>query len=227
MANVANTNIANIKPPKAPNLPIPPNQYSQEYLNILTNALRLYFNQLDLLGKYLVTPDIGYFLNSGYGGFSDSTTQTIATINTPQAITFDTTDIQDTNLSLLGGNPDILINPSNAAQILILFPAIYNIQFSLQLESTNATAKVVWIWPRINGVDVLNSATKLTISGASNFHVASWNWLLETTNVSGTGDYFELMWAADNTNVNIVAAPAAGSIPAIPSAILTVSSVSA
>jgi hypothetical protein len=32
---------------KAPNLPIPPAEYDQQYMNLLTNALRLYFAQLD------------------------------------------------------------------------------------------------------------------------------------------------------------------------------------
>ena len=39
---MANTNIANVKPPKSPNLPIPPTQYSQDYMNQFTDALRLY-----------------------------------------------------------------------------------------------------------------------------------------------------------------------------------------
>ena len=32
---------------KAPSLPIAPNSYSQDYVNQLTNSLRLYFNTLD------------------------------------------------------------------------------------------------------------------------------------------------------------------------------------
>jgi len=33
----------------APNLPIPPSQYSQEYFNLFSNAQRLYFNTLDAI----------------------------------------------------------------------------------------------------------------------------------------------------------------------------------
>ena len=32
---------------KAPSLPLPGNEYEREYLDKLTNVLRLYFNQLD------------------------------------------------------------------------------------------------------------------------------------------------------------------------------------
>jgi len=41
--------MARINTPKAPNLPISPSQYNQDYFNILTNVLRLYFNTLDAL----------------------------------------------------------------------------------------------------------------------------------------------------------------------------------
>jgi len=41
--------MARINTPKAPNLPIAPSQYNQDYFNILTNVLRLYFNTLDAL----------------------------------------------------------------------------------------------------------------------------------------------------------------------------------
>ena len=33
--------------PAVPNLPLPSNVFSQQYLNVLTNVLRLYFNQLN------------------------------------------------------------------------------------------------------------------------------------------------------------------------------------
>mgnify|MGYP003342822453 CR=1 FL=1 len=36
-----------IRPPKAPNLPVGPTDYSQQYQDQFSNVLRLYFNQLD------------------------------------------------------------------------------------------------------------------------------------------------------------------------------------
>lgn len=46
-------------PPKAPNLPIGPVNYAQDYINQLLNALRLYFNQLDNFSLATSTPDSG------------------------------------------------------------------------------------------------------------------------------------------------------------------------
>jgi hypothetical protein len=39
------------------------------------------------------------------------------------------------------------------------------------------------------------------------------------------GDYFELYWETTNTNVSVLATTASGNIPAIPSVILTVTSI--
>jgi hypothetical protein len=220
---MASNNIANVRAPKAPNLPIPPTGYSQTYFEILTNVLRLYFNQLDKYTAALTTPDIGYYLNQPYGGFSSSVTQHITVINTATAMTFNTTDISD-GPQFTGGAPDIYIDPTYASRIVILYPGVYNFQFSAQLTSTDATAKNVYIWARQNGVDVARSAGQVTMSGASNFQILSWNWVLE---VLTSGEYFEIVWSADSTNVDLTAKPASSPVPAIPSVILTVTHASA
>jgi hypothetical protein len=220
---MANISIANIKAPKAPSLPIGPNLYSQDYINQLTNVLRLYFNQLDKYTATLTTPDLGYYLNQPYGGFSSSVTQTITTANTPQALLLNTTDISD-GPQFTGGQPDIYIDPTVTSRVVILYPGVYNIQFSLQLHSTNASSKIVYIWINKNGSKVANTAGRLQISGSNNEQVVGWNFLVETLT---SGDYFELMWQADSTNIQAYAVAATSTIPAIPSVILTVTHASA
>jgi hypothetical protein len=220
---MANVNIANVKAPKAPNLPIPTVSYSQTYFEVLTNVLRLYFNQLDLFGATLTTPDIGYYLNQPYGGFSDSTTQTPSAINTPIALTLNTSDIVD-GPQFTGGTPDIYIDPTYSSRIVILYPGVYNVQFSLQLHSTNAAAKNIYIWLNQNGTPVPNTASRFQISGSNNEQIVAWNFLTETFT---SGEYIELMWQVDNVNIQAYAVPATATIPAIPSLILTVTHASA
>jgi len=48
-----------IKPTAAPNLPIAQSEYSMEYLIQLTNALRLYFNQIDNFTQNIAKPTFG------------------------------------------------------------------------------------------------------------------------------------------------------------------------
>lgn len=142
-----------------------------------------------------------------YGTFFDTTDQTAAAINTAYPITFNNTDLSE---GVYLGTP--------TSRIYVNRPGAYNFQFSLQLVSSNASTKQVYVWARINGIDVDDSATKVTMKGSGEAYVAAWNFVLRLDR----DDYFELMWATDNTNVEIRADPITAFCPAIPSVIMTV-----
>jgi len=143
------------------------------------------------------------------GAFYDTTTQTAAAINTAYAITYNNTSLAQ-GVSI--GTP--------TSRVYVDRTGSYNIQFSLQLISTNAAAKDVYIWADVNGTSVPESATKLTLSGSSNSYVAAWNFVIRMS----AGDYFRLMWSTTNTNVQIAYIAASAPVPGIPSVILTVAS---
>lgn len=48
-----------LRPTKAPNLPIAPVEYAQQYQDQLNNTLRLYFTQVDNFTQSTLTPDNG------------------------------------------------------------------------------------------------------------------------------------------------------------------------
>jgi hypothetical protein len=59
---MADTNTGKIGPliaTKAPNLPIAPVDYTQQYQDQVLNALRLYFNQIDTFTLSSSVPDVG------------------------------------------------------------------------------------------------------------------------------------------------------------------------
>ena len=167
-------------------------------------------------GEIFVRPTIEQ--QRRYGTFSDSTTQTAAAAYTPYALTFTTTD-----------NANGFSRGSPTSRIVAAQSGYYNFQFSAQVSSASASAKKIWIWPRINGVDVSNSNSVATITGNTEYHVLSWNWAL-TLNAN---DYFQLMFAVEDTNVQISALTAQTGAngtatfarPAVPSVILTVTQV--
>lgn len=200
---------------KAPRLPAAPVEYAQRYGDDLTNILRLYFNRLDNLFGALLTTEGGKFLNLPFGAFQDNTTQTIATINTAQAVTFNTTDLSN---GVALGSP--------TSRIVITNPGRYNFQFSAQLDKASGSAANIWIWPKINGVNVPDSASKVAIQGTTAETVPAWNWVLEMN----ANDYFQLYWLTDDTNVQLKHDAGFGTapndVPAIPSVILTVTFVS-
>jgi hypothetical protein len=144
---------------------------------------------------------------AAYGSFYDTTTQTAAAINTAYAMTFNTTDI--TNGVYIG---------SPTSRIYVDTTSLYNIQFSAQLDNTSGGNHLAYIWLRINGTDVLNSASQVRLKGTDGELVASWNFV----QLLKSGDYFQLMWSVSDTAVQIIAQAAAAPVPAIPSIILTV-----
>ena len=154
-----------------------------------------------------LSPPPKEYISPRYGSFYDTTDQTAAVINTAYGMTFNTTDI---SYGVTSGSPTsrIYVDRSN----------IYNIQFSAQFINTGGGANRVWIWLRKNGVDVTQSATVIRIQGNNTENVATWNFLLQMN----AGDYFELMWEVDSTNISLHADPATAVHPAVPSIILTV-----
>lgn len=149
----------------------------------------------------------GQSINVPYGSFYDTTTQTAGAINTAYGITFNTTSL--TNGVYVG---------TTTSRIYVDVAGIYNFEFSCQLDKASGATGIIWIWARVNGTNVVDSATKIAIQGTAAETVAAWNFLLDMN----AGDYFELMWSTDDTSVQILAEAAGTPYPAIPSAILTV-----
>jgi hypothetical protein len=152
----------------------------------------------------LYTPQVDDKRN---GAFYDTTTQSAAIINTAYPVTLNSTTLSD---GVYIGTP--------TSRVYVDRIGTYNFQFSLQLNKTTATAKNVFIWYRVNGANVANSASGVTLPGSSSTVVAAWNFVVELN----AGDYFELVWSTDDTGCQIYAAAASAPVPAIPSVILTV-----
>lgn len=142
-----------------------------------------------------------------YGTFYDTTTQTAAAINTAYAVTFNSTDL---SFGVSTGTP--------ASRIYVESEGIYNFQFSLQLDKVSGGVGLFYLWARINGVDQANSATQIRIQGNNAESVAAWNFVYRMN----AGDYLELVWSVDTTDITIQAFAAAPPVPSIPSAILSV-----
>lgn len=146
-----------------------------------------------------------------YGQFYDTTTQTAAAINTAYAMTFNTSS----------NRYGVYIDPANTSHVKVTRPAIYNMQFSLQLDKTSGGVGLFYVWARINGVDVPYSASQVRIQGNNAEIFVAANLFVSMSN----GDYFQLMWAVDDTSVQILASAATAPHPGIPSVILTMTQV--
>lgn len=209
---MATTIINRYRPVVQPRLPAAPTQYSAEFIEQYSNILRLYFNQLDNLTGVLLGETGGRYIRFPYGAFHDSTTQTAVATGTAYAVTFNSTDLSN---EVTVGSPTSRIVVANAG--------VYNFQFSLQLDKASGAAGHTYIWARVNGVDIPNSGSEVAVQGTTAETIAAWNFVLPMN----ANDYFQLMWSVDDTNIQIKAVTATAPVPAIPSAILTATFVSA
>lgn len=146
-----------------------------------------------------------------YGSLLAIPTQTLASANEAIAVVF-TTITPAYGVAI--GSP--------ASRVVVEDTGVYDIQFSAQIDNTSGGDQQVWIWPRVNGTNVPDSASTLRIKGNDAEIVAAWNFMLPLT----AGQYVELMWTSDSTNIVLLAASATSVYPAIPAVILTVNEVS-
>lgn len=144
-----------------------------------------------------------------HGSFYDTTTQTAGSTASAYAMTLNTTDISN-GVSIVSGS-----------QVKFNNAAIYNIQFSAQIQRSNSGTDTVEIWPGINGTPIPWSNTITSISGAANANpvVAAWNFIVSVS----AGQYLSLYWRTSDTHVSIASSASSTNPtrPSIPSIILT------
>ena len=144
-----------------------------------------------------------------YAEFFDTSQQTVASINTAYPITWNGTDVTD----------GVSLNVSDTSKMEFTYGGIYHVDMSATIHSTSASSKDVWIWPRINGVDVANSSSMVNSLDTNNHR--------QTINRSGlftiaSGDYLQWMWATSDTNLDLHGTAASAFGPAVPSATVTI-----
>jgi hypothetical protein len=192
------TTIRNIAPPA---LPIAPAEYQQRYQDQFSNVIRLFLNS------------VTNAINSPrpFGVFYDITTQTNPVADTANAMLLGQVYEQ---YGVTRGTP--------TSKVYVNETGVYNIQFSVQLDKTNANSAAVYIWLRVNGIDVQHTASKVIIAGSDAELIPAWNFMIALKQ----GDYFQIMWSSSSTTVVLAASGASAPVPEIPSVILTVAWVS-
>jgi len=147
------------------------------------------------------------FKRSRYGSFYDTTTQTATVINTATAITFNTTDLSN---GVYIGSP--------SSRIVVDSDGVYNFALSFQIDKTSGGVGQFFIWFRLNGVNVADSAGLIRIQGNNAEIFSAFNIFLKLK----ANDYVEIMFSVDDLSVELHAIPASAPVPSIPSIILTV-----
>jgi hypothetical protein len=194
----------------APNLPLAPFEYDRLYADQLNNVLRLYFNRLDAILNQLKTSDDVDPANINFpnGLFFNTADQTLAAVNTGYPITFNQTYL----------NNFVALQTASTSKIEVAVAGVYNFQLSAQLKSTNASAKDVQIWIKRGTTTIGYSGHRYTVEGSDNHMNVNWIFDIDLA----AGEYIEMYWGANDTNVTMEAIPASAPYPAVASAVMAV-----
>lgn len=143
-----------------------------------------------------------------YGEFTKTDSQTPLLANTAYPLLFTNTEIA--NGVSIG---------TTTSEIYVAQAGLYNIACSVQITSTNSSQKSVWVWLRLNGTtDFPNSARVASITLNNGYLVVTLNEVYSLL----AGDFIEVMYAADSTNISIATVAATAFAPAAPAVILAV-----
>jgi hypothetical protein len=191
--------VRNVAPP---NYPTSPDQYTRQFQDQYTNVLRLYSNSVS---NAINAPRV-------HGAFYDTTDQTNPVAN---AVNLMRVNNIVTAYGVRIGQP--------TSRIYVGETGVYNIQFSAQLDkASGGSPESIYIWLRVNGVDIAFSASEVVVKDTSAELVAAWNFIV----ILEADDYFELAWSSPDIHMQLKSPVAVSPVPGIPSVILTVSWVS-
>ena len=126
-------------PSKAPNLPIAPVQYTQQYQDQILNSLRLYFNQVD---NYAQGSNDALITTNGYDQSHIEVYDRTASISVPTTPTL----LKPANT--LAGNSGITYDP-NTGVFTFQYAGGYSLAISLNITASNS-GQFVYIYAQKN-----------------------------------------------------------------------------
>ena len=148
-----------------------------------------------------------------YGCFTNNTDQLSPSVGSTAVVVYDTTE-EASGVFL-----------SDTSRLNVRNYGIYNVQFSLQLVNNSNAPEYADVWFRLNGTDVLRSASRFDIparksEGDPSHVVGTVNTFIEMQ----AGDYVEIAGTTSSTDVTLEHYVADTDIPrpAIPAVITTV-----
>jgi hypothetical protein len=191
-----------------PALPYAVPAYTPTYIDQLLKVLRLYFNRVSEVLNAITGTNGGQYIDCPNGLFFSTTDQLIVAANTAQPIKLPIEYLKNA----------VRVNSATDSRVYVDIGGVYNFQFSGQLLSGSASAKQVYIWISRNGTDIGYSTHQYTVSGSGNHLNISWNFDIDLD----AGEYIEMKWAADDTNMKLEAAVATALHPGMPSAVMAV-----
>lgn len=170
-----------------PNFPAAPAEFTRGYQDQFINALRLYLTRTNNSINSVIGTNGGQYVDCPNGLFFDLDDHSPALANTGYPLEFKQTYLSNA------------VSVVDDTKITVAVGGIYNFQYSSALTSTDSSLKTVWVWIVRNGDPVGYTTKSYTVSGSGTETIVSWNFNIDL----GVGEFIEMYWGADSTNVSM------------------------
>ncbi len=173
--------------------------------NVISVAAVLDVDATD--GQIMVRPSVTE--DKYYGEFTNTTGVTPLAASTAYELEWD-------NVEIAKG---VTIGGVNNTEVTVSESGLYQFDVRMQFASGNSNVKIAWVWYRLNGTtDYANSAVVGSLSDGNGYLVMSNNEFFSLA----AGDFVEVMWAVDDTDLEPTTVAATAFAPAAPCALLSV-----
>jgi hypothetical protein len=189
---------------------------SQSILNVQAGR-NIVFAQTETHNVSTLTVSAGTAGVFGYwGSFWDTTDQTVTSTTAAYVVTLNNADANNDGVSLVSNS-----------QLTVANAAVYRVSVSYQFVNSDSQAHDVTFWFRKNGVDVPDSASRVTVPSTHGGALGHQVTMVEIVQMLAANDYVQLAWKADSTSVKIETLPAGTTPvhPQIPSVIVTMNQI--
>lgn len=193
-------------PPSAPALPVPTDRYTRGTQDEHNRTLRGFFVRIANALRSLLGPFGGQYVDCPNGLFFNLGTQTLAAANTGYPVAL--------NQTYLANGISVVDTTKITAEI----GGVYNFQYSGCVESTNSSAKNVYLWVARNGTAIGYTTNGYTLSGSGTLGIIAWNFNIDLQ----PGDYIQMYWSATDTTVELTTEPPAAPHTGIPASVCAV-----
>jgi hypothetical protein len=161
-----------------------------------------------------VGPAGNTFIAGAHGAFYDVTTQTISNIAEPHKVPIGNTTVSS-GVSLSNGN------------IVVSTTGTYQIQYSIEFTNSDNANHDIYVWLRINNIDVEDTASQFTIHSKTGFTPGKLVAVTPLVTPLTSNETLQIMWTADNTSVAVTTLPAqtTPTVPRTPGVIVYVNQI--
>ena len=140
-----------------------------------------------------------------WGGFYDTTTQNTASTTATNVVTMTGSDPNNDGVSIVSGS-----------RITFSQLGVYNVCTSLQFTNNDVQIHDATIWFRKNGTDIPYSASTVSIPNKHGGILGNLIFYVDLPQKLSTGDYMQICWSANSTDISLTTLPASAVAPVHP-----------